>query len=92
MKSVRMLAVKAVLLGTMATPLLVIPALGQQEVDPTNYPLPEATKTVAHPAKTAMTAAKRKQRVTSTAHSQGNQQTRHEPTLAQNRDRVLASN
>src|SRR5207248_5666506 len=46
MNSVRVLALKAVLLGTMAAPFLVLPALGQQEVDPTNYPLPEATKTV----------------------------------------------
>ncbi|HYL14757.1 MAG TPA: hypothetical protein VEV41_17070 [Terriglobales bacterium] len=93
MKSVRMLTLKAVLLGTMAAPFLVIPALGQQEVDPTNYPLLEATKTVAHPAKTAVVAAKRKQRVASTARSQRqtNQPARHEPTLAQNRDQMLAS-
>ena len=65
MKSVRMLALKAVLLGTMATPFLVLPALGQQEVDPTNYPLSEATKTVARSAKPAVTIHKR---ATSAAH------------------------
>ena len=65
MKSVRMLAGKAVLLGTVAAPFLVLPALGQQEVDPTNYPLPEATKTVALSAKPAMTVHKQ---ATSAAH------------------------
>ena len=53
MKIWRMLALKAVLLGTMATPLLPFPAYGQQEVDPTNYPLPEAARPAAHPAKLA---------------------------------------
>jgi hypothetical protein len=65
MKSVRTLALKAVLLGTMAAPFLVLPALGQQEVDPTNYPLSEATKTVAHSAKPAATIHKQ---ATSAAH------------------------
>ena len=84
---------KAVLLGTMAAPFLVLPALGQQEVDPTNYPLPEATKTVAHPTKEAMTAMKRKQRVASIHRSrrESNGQTRHASSLAQNREPMLAS-
>lgn len=53
MKIWRMLALKAVLLGTLAAPLLPFPAYGQQEVDPTNYPLPEAARSAAHPAKPA---------------------------------------
>jgi len=93
MNSVRVLALKAVLLGTMAAPFLVLPALGQQEVDPTNYPLPEASKTVAHPTKEAMTAMKRKQRVASIHRSrrESNGQTRHASSLAQNREPMLAS-
>src|SRR5207244_11167360 len=90
---VRVLALKAVLLGTMAAPFLVLPALGQQEVDPTNYPLPQATKTVAHPTKEAMTAMKRKQRVASIHRSrrESNGQTRHASSLAQNRETMPAS-
>jgi hypothetical protein len=65
MRSVRMLAAKAVLLGTMAAPFLVLPIFGQQEVDPTNYPLSEATKTVARSPKPAMTHPKQ---ATSAAH------------------------
>jgi hypothetical protein len=66
MKALTMLAVKAVLLGTMAAPLLVTPAFGQQEVDPTLYPLPEAAKTAAQPTKQAK--AVRKHIATSAVH------------------------
>lgn len=64
MKIWRMLALKAVLLGTLAAPLLPFPAYGQQEVDPTNYPLPEAARPAAHPAKTAKSVQQSKHRAT----------------------------
>ena len=64
MKIWRMLALKAVLLGTMAAPLLPFPAYGQQEVDPTNYPLPEAARPAAHPAKQARVVKQGKHRAT----------------------------
>ena len=54
MKIMRMLALKAVLLGTLATPILPISALCQQEVDPTNYPLTNATIADAAKAKGAV--------------------------------------
>jgi hypothetical protein len=77
MNSVRRLALKAVLLGTMAAPFLLLPALGQQEVDPTNYPLPEATKTVAHTRKPAMTVPRQSTSVRSKQASQKNARFRH---------------
>ena len=89
MKPVRILALKAVLLGTMAAPFLVLPALGQQEVDPTNYPLPEATKTVARSAKPAVTIHKQ---ATSAPHkhasAMNSARLRH---VAVKQDRLLAS-
>jgi hypothetical protein len=59
-----MLALKAVLLGTLAAPLLPFPAYGQQEVDPTNYPLPEAARPAAHPAQSAKGVNQGKHRAT----------------------------
>ena len=89
MNSVRMLALKAVLLGTMATPFLVLPALGQQEVDPTNYPLPEATKIVARSTKPAM-AVHRQTTSAASKHASGKKSARlGRPAVKQ--ERVLAS-
>jgi hypothetical protein len=70
MKILRMLALKAVLLGTLAAPLLPFPAYGQQEVDPTSYPLPEAARPAAHPAKQAKTASQGKHRATTGVRSE----------------------
>lgn len=89
MKSVRMLALKAVLLGTMAAPFLVLSAFGQQEVDPTNYPLPEATNIVAHPTKPAMTVH---QRATSPAHKRASvKKSARLQRASVKQDRLLAS-
>lgn len=49
---------KAVLLGTMAVPMLTSPALGQQEVDPTWYnPWPTQAKVAAQPVAAKSTLA-----------------------------------
>lgn len=50
MKLSRVIVLKAALLGAMALPMLLVPAYGQQEIDPTWYdPWPAATKTAAQP-------------------------------------------
>ena len=87
MKSVRTLALKAALLGTMAAPFLVLPALGQQEVDPTNYPLSEVTKTVARSAKPAATIHKQ---ATSAAHKRASA-TKSARLRAVKQERLLAA-
>lgn len=56
MKLIRRLTANAVLLGAMALSTLVIPAYGQQEVDPTYYPpIPDSATQTSQPA----TAAKK---------------------------------
>ena len=50
MKLSRVIVLKAAWLGAMALPMLLVPAYGQQEIDPTWYdPWPAATKTTAQP-------------------------------------------
>ena len=59
MKHSRTIILKAALLATIACPILVAPAYGQQEVDPTWYnPWPDAPKPAAKPAPTKGTEYK----------------------------------
>src|ERR1700751_1649106 len=59
---------KAALLGTMALPMLTIPALAQQEVDPTWYdPWSSAPKAAAQSTQPKATEAKRQHKMTTGA-------------------------
>jgi hypothetical protein len=65
MKLSRVIALKATLLGAMALPMLMVPAYGQQEIDPTWYdPWPAATKTAAQPTAAKAADSKNHRKVT----------------------------
>jgi hypothetical protein len=70
MKLSKKIALRAVLLGAMAVPTLLIPAYGQQEMDPTWYDPWPATKTAVQPAQTKSVAYKNHGKVNSASAEQ----------------------
>jgi len=82
---------KAVLLGTMAVPMLAVSAVGQQEVDPTYYdPWAAQAKVVAQaPEKTTEKSKLRK--VSATAHPKAKKQTRTASSRHTNQTETIAS-
>ena len=85
---------KAVLLGTMAVPMLTIAAMGQQEVDPTYYdPWAPTVKTVVHANATTpkpMAGKIKKQNTTTAARTKG-KKTQVEAARRSDETRSIAS-
>lgn len=89
----RGILLKAILLGTMAVPMLTVPALGQQEVDPSWYdPWARSAKVAVRPAQEKSTESNKPRKLSSAAaeHLKNRKQARAEASHHSERTQAMA--